>query len=165
MYNLIKKVDQDPEHHKKKDDDGKKNKKKKAIIIRYDVNYGSCELETYSLADASKAKFSVEMTCLEGLILLSMNYSGATKTPRELSNHTGLTIYDIKKGIANLVKKSMLISTENDSTCYRVNPDFNNGSYKTERISFLKTKEDKIAEDEKFLSEVGLDKFAEVSED
>jgi len=67
MYEKVKRVSQ--EHQTKKKDD----KQPQAILLSWDVRFGNCELETWSLADPHKSKFTITMTCVHGLILLNLN--------------------------------------------------------------------------------------------
>jgi hypothetical protein len=45
--------------------------KQKAIILTWNINYGTCILQTYSFCDPSKRLFSVEMSCVHGVIMLN----------------------------------------------------------------------------------------------
>ena len=62
--------------------------KQKAIILTWNINYGNCLLQTYSLCDDSKTIFFVEMSCIHGVILLQFQKSTDEKNEREISKDT-----------------------------------------------------------------------------
>jgi hypothetical protein len=55
-----------------KDDKAKAatNLQANAIIMNWNIFMGDCELQTYSLNDPDRIKFTLKLSCLQGLVLL-----------------------------------------------------------------------------------------------
>lgn len=55
-----------------KDDKAKAatNPQANAIIMNWNIFMGDCELQTYSLSDQDRVKFTLKLSCLQGLVLL-----------------------------------------------------------------------------------------------
>lgn len=63
----------------------KKDDKQRAIILTWDIRQGDCQLSTYALSDPEKRVFTIELSCLHGLLLLNFNSDYAPIPSLELT--------------------------------------------------------------------------------
>ena len=75
--------------------------------MNWNINYGDCELQTYSLNDPNREKFTLKLSCLQGLILLQFESSRLTTQAKsklivgKISKIINTTREYVKKSFAN----------------------------------------------------------------
>ena len=68
-----------------------KNPQSRAIILTWNVDYGECDLQTYTLSDTTKELFVLSVTCMQGLLLLNLHSKDSKKTAKELAKGIGMS--------------------------------------------------------------------------
>ena len=71
--------------------------------MNWNIQYGDCELITYTLSDEKKEKFTIKLTCMQGLILLNYHSKDNKKSVADLSKSTGVTPKVIAKCLEQLL--------------------------------------------------------------
>jgi len=59
------------------------------------MNYGECEIQTYTLSDESKTVFILKASCIQGLILLNFQSKDQRKSAHEIAKVTGCSVKEI----------------------------------------------------------------------
>ena len=119
LYEQKKRGQSNPDQ-KKKD----KTQHSQQVIMTWNIQYGDCELQTYTMSDPSKKLFVVKMSCMLGLILLNFQSKESKKSISDVQKATGISNAEIMKSLENLVKHGVLLKSNNK---YQINENFNEG--------------------------------------
>lgn len=104
--------------------------------MQWNIQYGDCELQTYTLSDPEKKLFVINMSCMLGVILLSAFQAKENKKSiADIQKLTGISNAEIIKSIETLVKVGVLCESSSPHK-YQLNENFNEG-YKESQISLL----------------------------
>ena len=96
--------------------------------MNWNINYGDCELQTYTLSDADKQAFTLKLSCVQGLILLQFQSAEQRQSASELSKATGIPGKEITQCMNTFVARSLLLEESVDGTAkYSINPEYNSG--------------------------------------
>ena len=101
--------------------------------MTWNIQYGDCELQTYTLSDPEKKLFVVKMTCMLGLILLNFQSKESKKSIADIQKATGISNGEIIKSLETLVNAGVLLIS---SSKYFINENFNKG-YASSYISLM----------------------------
>ena len=97
--------------------------------MNWNINFGDCELQTYTLSDPGREKFVLKLSCLQGLILIQFETKEAHLSAKDISKATQVPAAEISKCIHTFRERAVLLSsTEYGTARYRMNPDFNSGA-------------------------------------
>lgn len=111
-----------------------KNPQSRAIILTWNVDYGECELQTYTLSDPNRELFVLSVTCMQGLLLLNFPSKESKKSAQELAKAIGMSgAKGVQKPLDSLVAAGVLKAVQNK---FMINENFNS-SPKLKQIALL----------------------------
>lgn len=116
-----------------------KNPQSRAIILTWNVNYGECELQTYTLSDPNRELFVLSVTCMQGLLLLNFPSKESKKSAQELAKAIGMSgAKGVQKPLDSLVAAGVLKAVQHppSSNKFMINENFNS-SPKLKQIALL----------------------------